>query len=89
LSQIISEYYRITTKKTLNMIAGSGDILESNRRFSNFNASLKFIASEVYIQTLIFNAWYVLANPGDRASSAASIQAVRDFISWCSKGGDV
>jgi hypothetical protein len=42
LSQIIAEYYRTTTRKILNMQAGSGYTLESIRRFSNFNTSLKF-----------------------------------------------
>jgi hypothetical protein len=89
LSQIISEYYRTTTQKTLNMIAGSGYALESNRRFSNFNASLKFITDELYSQTVIFNNWYTLAHSKTRYDPDLSIRAANDFIAWCNKGGGI
>jgi hypothetical protein len=89
LSQIISEYYRTTTQKTLNMIAGTKDALESNRRFSNFNASLNFITNELYSQTVIFNNWYTLANSNTRYDPDLSIRATKDFIAWCNQGGGI
>jgi hypothetical protein len=89
LSQIIAEYYRTTTQKTLNMMAGSGYALESIRRFSNFNASLKFISDELYSQTTIFNSWYAAAHSGTRNDGWYAIKAASDFIAWCDKGGGI
>ncbi|MGB7415836.1 MAG: hypothetical protein WA902_16645, partial [Thermosynechococcaceae cyanobacterium] len=89
LSQIIAEYYRTTTSKSLGMKAGSGYDLESIRRFSNFNATLKFISNELYSQTMTFNAWYSLARLDRRGDSVASIKATTDFIKWCDQGGGI
>jgi hypothetical protein len=84
LSQILAEYYRTKTQNTLNMKAGSGYPLESIRRFSNFNASLKYITDELYTQTIIFNKRYVALNSTiKRDDGGISIRALSDFISWC------
>jgi hypothetical protein len=69
------------------MKAGSGYPLESIRRLSNFNASLKYITDELYTQTIIFNKRYVALNSTTKSikrdDGGISIRAVSDFISWC------
>jgi hypothetical protein len=88
LSQMLGEYYRTITTKSLNMQSGSVPPypLESIRRFSNFNLAFQALRNTIAAQTVGFNRWYAISRKL-LPNADNSLLGVSDFELWCLNGG--